>query len=161
MTDLEDGGERRRERGAGGRRGFAALGWSRRSRSRRARRRWSCPFPAACCLPRCRADNPPTAAKVELGKKLYFDTRISTDGTIACVSCHDPRSGFADPRGKPTSAGVGGALGTRNAPTSLNAAFLASQFWDGRAATLEAQAVLPLVNPIEHGFGTGRPCSRS
>ena len=63
---------------------------------------------------------------------------------VACATCHDPRHGFADPRGKPTSAGVGGALGTRNSPTALNAAFLASQFWDGRAATLEEQAVQPL-----------------
>jgi cytochrome c peroxidase len=97
-------------------------------------------------------DNPPTTAKVELGRKLYFDARLSTDGSVACASCHDPRTGFADPRGKPTSAGVGGAMGTRNAPTVLNAAFLASQFWDGREPTLEAQAVQPLINPIEHGF---------
>ena len=110
------------------------------------------PVPSGVLPPEVPADNPPTAAKVELGKKLYFDTRISTDGTVACVTCHDPRKGFADPRGKPTSAGVGGALGTRNAPTVLNAAFIASQFWDGRAATLEEQAVQPLVNSIEHGF---------
>ena len=110
------------------------------------------PVPAGVLPPEVPAENPPTAAKVALGRKLYFDTRISTDGTVACVTCHDPRHGFADGRGKATSAGVGGALGTRNAPTVLNAAFLASQFWDGRAATLEAQAVQPLANPIEHGF---------
>lgn len=98
------------------------------------------------------ADNPPTAAKVELGRKLYFDARLSTDGTVSCASCHAPSHGFADPRGTPTSAGVGGAVGTRNAPTVLNAAFLASQFWDGREPTLEAQAVQPLINSIEHGF---------
>jgi cytochrome c peroxidase len=110
------------------------------------------PVPAGVLPPEVPADNPPTAAKVALGRKLYFDTRLSTDGTVACVTCHDPRHGFADPRAKPTSAGVGGQLGTRNAPTVLNAAFLASQFWDGRAATLEEQALQPLVNPIEHGF---------
>jgi cytochrome c peroxidase len=110
------------------------------------------PVPAGVLPPEVPADNPPTAAKVALGQTLYFETRLSTDGTVACVTCHDPRHGFADPRGKPTSAGVGGALGTRNAPTSLNAAFLAALFWDGRAPTLEAQAVQPLVNPIEHGF---------
>jgi cytochrome c peroxidase len=110
------------------------------------------PVPAGVLPPEVPADNPPTAAKVALGRKLYFDTRLSTDGTVACVTCHDPRHGFADGRGKPTSAGVGGKLGTRNAPTVLNAAFLASQFWDGRAATLEEQALQPLVNPIEHGF---------
>ncbi len=94
-------------------------------------------------------DNPLTREKVELGKKLYFDARLSSDGTVACASCHAPQSGFADPRGTPTSAGVGGRLGTRNTPTSLNAAFLGSQFWDGRAATLEEQALLPIVNPVE------------
>ena len=108
--------------------------------------------PEGVLPPEIPADNPVTLEKVELGRKLYFDRRLSTDGTIACASCHDPRHGFADPRGTPTSAGVGGALGTRNAPTVLNAAFLGSQFWDGRAATLEEQAVQPLVNPIEHGF---------
>jgi len=104
--------------------------------------------------PEVPADNPLTSEKVELGKALYFEKRLSTDGTIACATCHDPRTGFADVRGKPTSAGVGGPLGTRNAPTSLNAAFLASQFWDGRAATLEEQATKPLSNPIEHGFAS-------
>jgi len=110
------------------------------------------PVPADVIPPEVPADNPPTTEKLELGKKLYFDTRISTDGTVACATCHDPRHGFVDPRGKATSAGVGGAMGTRNAPTVINAAFLASQFWDGREPTLEAQAVQPLINPIEHGF---------
>jgi cytochrome c peroxidase len=109
-------------------------------------------LPEGVLPPDVPAENPTTAAKVELGRKLYFDRRLSTDGTIACASCHDPKHAFVDPRGKATSAGVGGASGARNAPTVLNAAFLMSQFWDGRAATLEAQAVQPLVNPIEHGF---------
>src|SRR5262245_62026683 len=110
------------------------------------------PVPTGVLPPEVPADNPTTRAKVELGKKLYFDKRLSTDGTVACVVCHDPRTGFADGRGKPTSAGVGNAPGARNAPTVLNAAFLAAQFWDGRAATLEDQAVKPMTNPIEHGF---------
>lgn len=110
------------------------------------------PVPPGVLLPEIPENNPPTAAKLELGQKLYFDKRISTDGTVGCVTCHDPRHAFTDPREKPTSAGVGGAFGTRNAPTVLNAAFLASQFWDGREPTLEAQAVQPLINPIEHGF---------
>jgi cytochrome c peroxidase len=110
------------------------------------------PVPSGVLPPEIPEGNPPTQTKVELGKKLYFDTRLSTDGTIACATCHDPRHGFADGRGAATSAGVGGALGTRNAPTVLNAAFLVTQFWDGRAATLEEQAVAPLANPIEHGF---------
>jgi cytochrome c peroxidase len=140
--------------------------------SRRSRRRWrwisvvtgvclagaafaqtvELPVPDGVMPPEIPEANPPTQAKIDLGKKLYFDTRLSTDGTVACVTCHDPRHGFVDGRGTPTSAGVGGALGTRNAPTVLNAAFLASQFWDGRSATLEAQAVEPLRNPVEHGF---------
>jgi cytochrome c peroxidase len=94
-------------------------------------------------------DNPLTAEKIELGRKLYFDPRLSKDDTVACATCHDPRSAFADPRGKPTSAGVGGALGPRNSPTVLNAAFLAQQFWDGRAVSLEDQALRPMVDPLE------------
>jgi cytochrome c peroxidase len=102
--------------------------------------------------PEVPADNPLSAEKIALGQRLYFDKRLSTDGTIACASCHDPAHAFSDPRDARTSAGVGGALGSKNAPTVLNAAFLLTQFWDGRAPTLEAQAVLPLINTIEHGF---------
>lgn len=110
------------------------------------------PIPKGVLAPDVPADNPPTEAKVELGKKLYFDARLSSDGTIACASCHAPQSGFADPRGRPTSGGVRGQLGTRNAPTTLNALFLGEQFWDGRAPTLEAQALQPFVNPVEMGL---------
>ncbi len=109
-------------------------------------------LPAGVFPPEIPADNALTAEKVALGKELYFDKRISTDGTVACASCHDPAHGFVDPRDAKTSAGVGGSLGTRNSPTGLNAAFLGKQFWDGRAASLEEQAVQPLINPIEHGF---------
>jgi cytochrome c peroxidase len=106
--------------------------------------------PAGVLPPEIPADNPPTAAKVELGQRLYFDPRLSSDGTVACATCHDPKSGFAEPRA--VSLGVGGATGVRNAPTVLNAAFLAEQFWDGRAKTLEEQALQPLVNPVEMGM---------
>lgn len=92
-------------------------------------------------------DNPPTPARVALGRMLYFDTRLSNDRTISCATCHDPKHGFAEPRR--TSAGVGGKFGMRNAPTVLNRLFSAEQFWDGRAADLEEQAKGPLVNPIE------------
>jgi cytochrome c peroxidase len=109
-------------------------------------------LPAGVLEPIVPADNPLSTEKVELGKKLYFDARLSSDGKVACASCHAPQSGFADPRGTPTSAGVGGQLGTRNSPTSMNAAFLSTQFWDGRAATLEEQALAPFVNPIEMGI---------
>jgi len=110
------------------------------------------PIPEGVLAPEIPADNPPTAAKVELGKKLYFDARLSSDGSIACASCHAPQSGFADPRGTPTSAGVGGQLGTRNAPTTLNALLLTEQFWDGRSPNLEHQALQPFVNPVEMGI---------
>jgi cytochrome c peroxidase len=110
------------------------------------------PIPDAVLPPEIPADNPPTEAKVELGKKLYFDARLSSDGSVACATCHAPQSGFADPRGKPTSAGVGGQLGTRNSPTTLNALFLSAQFWDGRAATLEEQSLQPFINPVEMGI---------
>jgi cytochrome c peroxidase len=93
------------------------------------------------------ADNPPSEAKIRLGKELYFDKRLSKDSTISCASCHDPKFGWADPR--QFSAGVGGALGNRNAPTVLNSAYNRFQFWDGRAPTLEAQAVGPIQNPVE------------
>ncbi len=96
------------------------------------------------------ADNQMTEARVALGRKLYFDPRLSKDGTVACATCHDVSRGFADRRG--TSEGIGDKLGQRNAPTVLNAAFFQAQFWDGRATTLEDQAKLPIVNPIEMGM---------
>lgn len=93
------------------------------------------------------ADNPQTDAKVRLGQQLYFDPRLSADCTVSCASCHDPKAGWADPRR--VSEGVGGAKGTRNAPTVLNAGYNRVQFWDGRSPTLEAQAVGPIQNPVE------------
>ena len=105
------------------------------------------PVPDGVLPPEIPADNPLSSAKVELGRKLYFDVRLSKDDTVSCATCHDPRTGFAEP--KPVSTGVGGAQGVRNAPTVLNAAFLREQFWDGRAPTLEAQALQPIVNPVE------------
>jgi len=96
------------------------------------------------------ADNPTTPAKVELGKMLFFDPRFSSTGTVSCSSCHNVMQGGGDQR--PTSIGVHGQKGGRNAPTVFNAAFLSVQFWDGRAATLEEQAKGPPVNPIEMGM---------
>lgn len=93
------------------------------------------------------ADNPPTARTIALGKRLYFDKRLSSDNTIACATCHDPSKGFAD--GRAVSTGVAGKQGTRSAPTTLNALFSPVQFWDGRAASLEAQAAGPIANPSE------------
>jgi len=97
-------------------------------------------------------DNPVTPDKVALGRQLYFDKRISGDGTVSCATCHDPAKGFSD--GKKVSEGVGGKKGTRNAPTILNAVFNEFQFWDGRASTLEEQAKGPMINPVEMGMAS-------
>jgi len=96
------------------------------------------------------ADNPMSDAKIELGKQLYFDPRLSIDGTVSCNSCHNVMATGTDSR--PTSVGIDGQRGGRNAPTVWNAAFLSAQFWDGRAATLEDQAKGPPLNPIEMGM---------
>jgi len=95
-------------------------------------------------------DNPLTKDKIELGRALFFDKRLSKDGTIACASCHMARFAFTD--GRPVSTGIRGQEGGRSAPASLNRLFSKAQFWDGRAATLEEQSVGPFFNPIEHGF---------
>lgn len=95
------------------------------------------------------ADNPMTAEKIELGKMLYFDKRLSKDGTVACATCHDPTMAWAENRA--TSAGIHEQVGGRNSPTVINAAYLQVQFWDGRAASLEEQALGPIENPIEMG----------
>jgi cytochrome c peroxidase len=92
-------------------------------------------------------DNTMTPERVALGKKLYFETRLSKDSTVACATCHDTSRGFTDQR--KTSEGVGGALGKRNAPTTMNAFLMQVMFLDGRAARLEDQAKLPILNPIE------------
>jgi len=96
------------------------------------------------------ASNPTTPAKVELGKMLYHDPRLSSSGTVACASCHNVMSGGEDNRGG--SVGVQGQVGGRSAPTVWNSAFNSVQFWDGRAASLEAQAKGPVTNPIEMGM---------
>ena len=95
-------------------------------------------------------DNPITPAKIELGKKLYFDKRLSIDDTVSCATCHNPKFGFSD--SKKVAEGIQGKKGARNSPTVLNATFYDEQFWDGRAPTLEEQAKGPLVNPVEMGF---------
>lgn len=95
-------------------------------------------------------DNAMTAARVELGRQLYFDPRLSKDDTVACATCHDVSRGFTDQRN--TSEGIGGQVGRRNAPTPVNALFFQTQFLDGRSITLEDQAKLPILNPIEMGM---------
>ncbi|MFO1019337.1 MAG: cytochrome c peroxidase [Planctomycetales bacterium] len=93
--------------------------------------------------------NPLTRAKIELGRQLYFDKRLSVDSTVSCADCHHPDNGWA----KETQFGVGvkGQQGGRNSPVSFNRILTDTQFWDGRAASLEEQAVGPIANPIEMG----------
>jgi cytochrome c peroxidase len=93
------------------------------------------------------SDNPVTPETVALGRKLFYDKRLSKNDSLSCSSCHNPLLGFAD--GRPQSPGAGGTMGTRNAPSLLNAAYARTQFWDGRAPTLEDQVGGPMANPIE------------
>ena len=95
------------------------------------------------------ADNAFSADKVELGRLLYFDKRLSADNTVACASCHAPEHGFTD--NAPVATGIRGQKGGRSAPTTINRAYSLAQFWDGRAPTLEDQAKGPIQNPIEMG----------
>jgi len=96
------------------------------------------------------AKNPLTRAKIELGRQLYFDPRLSVDSTVSCASCHSPAEGYS--ANTKTGVGIRGQLGGRNSPVSFNRILSGPQFWDGRADSLEAQAVGPLQNPIEMGF---------
>jgi len=91
--------------------------------------------------------NPITKEKIDLGRLLYFDERLSKDDTVSCATCHHPSQGFSD--GLKTSRGVDGQTGARNAPTVINTAFNYFQFWDGRSPSLEDQAKGPIENPIE------------
>lgn len=92
-------------------------------------------------------DNPLTSERVERGRELFFDTRLSRDGTIACASCHDPERAFSD--GRPVPIGVFNRVGKRSAPALVNRAWGRAFFWDGRAATLEAQVLQPIQDPNE------------
>lgn len=105
--------------------------------------------PAAATRAGIPPDNPQTPEKIALGQRLFLDSRLSADGTVACSTCHDPARAFTD--GRPTSIGIYGRVGQRNAPTILNALYSKRQFWDGRVKTLEEQAALPIVNPVEMG----------
>lgn len=95
-------------------------------------------------------DNPMTPEKIELGKKLFFDPRLSKNNKVSCNSCHNVMK-FGDD-GLPRSPGHEGKLGGRNSPTVFNAAFHSVQFWDGRAPSLEEQAKGPIINPLEMGM---------
>lgn len=92
-------------------------------------------------------DNPPTSASIALGRRLFYDTRLSKDDTLSCASCHQPRIRFSDARER--STGVGGANGLRHAPTLVNVAYSPLFFWDGRAANLESQVGTPIADVLE------------
>jgi cytochrome c peroxidase len=98
------------------------------------------------------------AARVELGRKLFSDPLLSSDRTVSCESCHKPGKAFADDVA--FSVGVGGAKGERNTPTLLNVGGRTSMFWDGRAETLEDQAIFPIENPIEMNLPIAEAVSR-
>jgi cytochrome c peroxidase len=106
-------------------------------------------LPVDATLAAIPADNPQSPEKIALGMQLFFDGRLSADGTVACSTCHDPARAFTD--GRATSIGIEGGVGKRNAPTVLNALYNKTQFWDGRVNTLEEQAALPIINPVEMG----------
>ena len=93
-----------------------------------------------------------TLERIALGRKLYFEKRLSINDKQSCASCHILENGFAGVDNLPTSPGAKGDMGTRNSPTVLNAGWQDSQFWDGRAEDLVEQAKGPILNPIEMGM---------
>lgn len=99
-------------------------------------------------------DNALMPERVSLGRKLYFDKRLSADGTVSCATCHDVTRGFTDQLA--VSEGIKEQFGHRNAPTTLNVALLQTVFLDGRSPTLEHQAKMPITNPIEMGMPDGQ-----
>src|SRR5688500_18242787 len=92
-------------------------------------------------------NNPLTPEKIEQGRRLFFDRRLSRDGTISCSSCHDPERAFSD--GRPIAVGMSGRQGRRNSPALINRAYGRLFFWDGRVATLEEQVLKPIQDPNE------------
>lgn len=94
--------------------------------------------------------NPITPEKVNLGRQLFFTTKLSADHMVSCATCHDPNKAFAD--GQATAHGVSGMTGTRNTPSIINAGYGQSFFWDGRASSLEEQVLKPILNPKEMGL---------
>ena len=95
-------------------------------------------------------DNPQSIEKISLGKLLFNENRFSKDGSVSCASCHVLAKTYTD--GLAVAKGINGQQGTRNSPTLVNAAFFNTLFLDGRAKSLEEQALGPLINPIEHGL---------
>lgn len=108
--------------------------------------------------PRPAPEHPLTAARVALGRRLFFDPILSADRSVACATCHRPDHGFSTPDALPR--GVGGKATTRRPPTLVNRAYGTAFFWDGRAGTLEEQALKPIDNPAEMGSGVGTAVAR-
>jgi len=104
------------------------------------------------------AANPLTAEKIELGRMLFSDVRLSRTSEVSCATCHDPARAFSDAR--PLAVGVRGRIGRRHSPALINRGFGDSFFWDGRAATLEAQVVMPIADPSEMDFTVAAVVSR-
>ena len=94
-------------------------------------------------------ENEITPARIALGRKLYFEPKLSADGTVSCATCHDVTRGFSDQQ--PTSEGIGGQFGTKNSPTTMNVTLLHTMFWDGRSPSVDHQAMQPIINPVEMG----------
>ena len=103
-------------------------------------------------------DNPLTPEKIELGQQLFFDPRLSRDGSVSCASCHRPGSGFAD--GRAIAVGVGGRQGRRSAPALINRGYGRAFFWDARSASLEDQVTRPIEDPSELGSSLDAAASR-
>jgi len=103
-------------------------------------------------------DNPLTEARVGLGRKLFFDPILSGDNTVACATCHQPSHGFASAEGKPR--GIRGQQLSRRAPTLFNRAYGSAFFWDGRAGSLEDQALRPIEDPMEMGSSVAAALAR-
>src|SRR5688572_8279814 len=103
-------------------------------------------------------ENPATPEKIALGRRLFFDTVLSADRTIACSSCHVPEKGFAN--GSVVGVGVFGRTGSRNVPTLVNRAYGRSFFWDGRTRSLEEQVLQPIEEPVEMDLGRAAAVTR-
>jgi cytochrome c peroxidase len=108
---------------------------------------FSLPRRLADMVMRVPADNPLTVEKIALGRRLFFETSLSSDRSVACATCHDPKRAFTDDR--PLAVGVFERVGRRHSPALINRGFGQTQFWDGRAATLETQVLRPIEDRNE------------
>jgi len=104
------------------------------------------------------AENPLEPGRIRTGRELFFDKRLSRDGTVACATCHDPEYGFADREAR--AMGIGSQRGPRRSPRIVNRAYGRTHFWDGRAGSLEEQVLQPIANPLEMGMGVEEAATR-